>query len=160
MESFQTHQLILYGFRSDGAWDRSSKADRLAGTGKEESLQDQRRYGRKTSASDAQALTPQSWQNETRRPWMARSIRNITEWMERDHGEVNFNHAQFLSGQAYLASMGKVEDARCQYYDSAWTTTPTILSSSAKDGETIYRPALQKKKNFSNNRKHTYEAYT
>lgn len=60
--------------------------------------------------------------------------------MDRNHGEVNYSLTQFLSGHGYfneyLARMGKVEDAACQYHDTI-KDDAHHTSSTERDGETI-----------------------
>lgn len=51
-----------------------------------------------------------------------RFFQNVTDVVDRDHGEVNYYLTQFLGEysyfNAYLARMGKVEHAMCHYHGS------------------------------------------
>jgi len=62
------------------------------------------------------------WQNESRASWTRRLIPNLSLWVERGFGEVNFLITQFLTGhglfRAYLYKMGKVDSPACKYGDS------------------------------------------
>ncbi len=62
------------------------------------------------------------WEQGRHGRWTARLIRNIKEWSNREHGEVDFYTTQMLSGHGYfrkyLYKMGKVEEPSCIYNDA------------------------------------------
>lgn len=59
------------------------------------------------------------WQEDTRGRWTFRLISDLTAWVGRGHGEVNYFLTQFLSGhgyfQAYLHKIGKASSPNCRY---------------------------------------------
>ena len=61
----------------------------------------------------------EDWSNETRGRWTRRVIDQISPWIGRKHGEINYYLTQFLSGHGYFRSylyrMGKVSSADCIY---------------------------------------------
>ena len=64
----------------------------------------------------------QRWQGERYGRWTARLIPNISTWMGRNFGEVNYYLTQFISGHGYfrkyLYRMGKATSPSCIYGDS------------------------------------------
>lgn len=63
-----------------------------------------------------------SWDTDTTGRWTYRLIRDLSVWINRDFGEVNYYATQFLSGHGYfrryLHRIGKVESSKCIYGDS------------------------------------------
>lgn len=64
----------------------------------------------------------QTWDTDTTGRWTYRLIRDLSAWINRDFGEVNYYATQFLSGHGYfrkyLHRIGKVESPQCIYGDS------------------------------------------
>ena len=64
----------------------------------------------------------QRWNSERRGRWTARLITNINDWVQREHGEINYYLTQLFSGhgyfQMYLYHIGKRENGKCMYGDS------------------------------------------
>lgn len=62
------------------------------------------------------------WESDERGRWTARLIGDLREWVEREHGEVDFYLTQLLTGHgcfgAYLHKMRKLASPECQYGDS------------------------------------------
>lgn len=61
----------------------------------------------------------EDWELEQRGMWTRQLIGEVTPWVERRHGEVDYYFTQLLSGhgyfRAYLHKMGKVGSAECIY---------------------------------------------
>lgn len=64
----------------------------------------------------------QMWQNQTHGRWTARLIPNLTVWVDRAFGEVNYYLTQLLSGHGYfrkyLYRIGKCDSPCCIYGDA------------------------------------------
>lgn len=64
----------------------------------------------------------QTWQNQTCGRWTAKLIPNLTGWVDRSFGEVNYYLTQLLSGHGYfrkyLHQMGKCVSPSCIYGDT------------------------------------------
>ena len=62
------------------------------------------------------------WNRESRGAWTRRIIPDLSVWVERDFGEVNFLTTQLLTGHGlfrdYLHKMGKVDSPACRYGDA------------------------------------------
>lgn len=62
------------------------------------------------------------WETERRGRWTARLIGDVSNWINREHGETGYYLTQLLSGHGYfheyLFRMRKVDSARCPYNDS------------------------------------------
>lgn len=77
--------------------------------------------GRKEAARRARETTMLEWQsrweNDSKGRWTASIIKNLWDWTQRDHGEVNFYLTQLLTGhgyfRSYLYNMGKVGFNNC-----------------------------------------------
>ena len=61
-----------------------------------------REIGKQSAAAEASASTLATWQQHwaegTKGRWTHRLVPAISEWAEREHGEVNFYLTQFLTG--------------------------------------------------------------
>lgn len=72
-------------------------------------------------AKEERSDTLDQWQRryeaDRRGRWTARLIPRIQNWIERDHGEVNYYTTQLLTGhgyfRSYLSKMGKVTSSNC-----------------------------------------------
>lgn len=62
-------------------------------------------------------LWMERWRITKNAAWTKRLINNLSTWVDRQHGEVNFYTTQLLSGhgnfQHYLYKMGKAESPKC-----------------------------------------------
>lgn len=72
------------------------------------------------TAREPSLLSWQSrWDQETRGRWTARLIAQLSPWLERRHGDVNFYLTKLLTGhgyfRSYLHSMGKAAGPECLY---------------------------------------------
>ncbi|KRK05526.1 uncharacterized protein Dyak_GE29138 [Drosophila yakuba] len=71
------------------------------------------------------------WAAEEKGRWTARLIPNLVAWTARAHGEVNYYITQMLTGHGYfgafLHSIGKRNDARCEYGDAEMDNEHTIF---------------------------------
>jgi hypothetical protein len=76
----------------------------------------------RTAREATMTLWQERWNREARGAWTRRMIPELSGWVERGFGEVNFLITQLLTGhglfRAYLHKMGKVDSAACQYGDS------------------------------------------
>jgi hypothetical protein len=63
------------------------------------------------------------WNTESRGRWTRTIIKEITPWLEKTHGEVDYYLTQFLSGhgyfRSYLNKIGKAPTADCVYCKNA-----------------------------------------
>lgn len=61
----------------------------------------------------------QKWDDETRGRWTKRLIPHLTEWIDRNHGEVDYYMTQFLTGHGYfrkfLHRIGVANSAMCLF---------------------------------------------
>lgn len=59
------------------------------------------------------------WESEERGGWTSLLIPQVSPWVQRGHGEVNYYLTQLLSGhgyfKAYLMRMGKTDSDRCDF---------------------------------------------
>lgn len=88
------------------------------------------RNTRNTDAAEARTaariqtlqLWQERWEAECGDRWTASLIRNLRNWTERKHGEVNYYLTQFLTGHGYfckyLHTIGKLENSSCIYGDA------------------------------------------
>lgn len=62
------------------------------------------------------------WRSTKNATWTRRLIKDLSAWVDRKHGEINYYVTQLLSGhgnfQHYLHKMGKVESPKCALCDS------------------------------------------
>ena len=79
--------------------------------------------GRADAVSEARRQTLQTWHERWRRAtkgrWTYLLIHDITKWLGREYGEVNFYLTQFLTGHGYfryyLFKLGNVSTPECKY---------------------------------------------
>ena len=79
--------------------------------------------GRSEAAEVARMDTMQAWQDrwdgEVVGRWTHRLIPNLSGWLARSHGEIDFFLCQFLTGHGYfrkyLHQMGKVDSPQCLF---------------------------------------------
>lgn len=78
---------------------------------------------RSLAQEDAMSRWHERWRMESRGRWTARLIWDLSGWVDRGHGEVDYFITQFLSGHgyfmAYLARVGKAVNSACIYGDSS-----------------------------------------
>lgn len=91
------------------AQERKSIHSRAQGVTKKDAVTEAR--------SHSMEIWQNIWTNSQKGRWTARLIPQLSCWMERKHGEVNFYITQFLSGHGYFRSylyrMGKVSTPYC-----------------------------------------------
>lgn len=72
---------------------------------------------RKTARAESLAKWQREWVTSEKGRWTHRLIPNVTAWVNRRHGEVNFHLTQFLSGHGcfrkYLHRFGHAESPLC-----------------------------------------------
>ena len=81
-----------------------------------------REIGKQRAAAEARASTLATWQQRwaegTKGRWTHRLVPSISEWAEREHGEVNFYLTQFLTGHGYfrkyLFNLNRVRTPFCK----------------------------------------------
>ena len=77
-----------------------------------------REIGKQRAAAEARASTLATWQQRwaegTKGRWTHRLVPSISEWAEREHGEVNFYLTQFLTGHGYFRNnLNRVRTSFC-----------------------------------------------
>lgn len=62
------------------------------------------------------------WDSETRGKWTSKVLPNVTRWVERNHGDVDYYVTQLLTGHGYfrkyLFRIGKTDAPSCIYEDA------------------------------------------
>lgn len=86
---------------------------------------------RRRARADTVRKWQQQWDNAENGRWTHRLIPNVSTWLDRKHGEVNFHLTQFLSGHGcfrkYLHRFGHAESPLCPACPSNEETPEHVL---------------------------------
>lgn len=85
-----------------------------------------RRSAKEVELEDSRRRTNTEWSHRTRSAtkgeWTRSLIRNLSAWVGRNHGEMNFHLTQLLSGHgcfsSYIHRIGKKETPACRHCNS------------------------------------------